>query len=354
MTKEENLMRKTEIDVAKGFALFFVVLGHVLVWDHKLTLWIFMFHMPAFFFLSGMTFRPEKYPSFIILLKDKLKKRIRPYFLITFIGFAICMLRPLYRQPILDAGWHYLLMSIFFYGHPQNLYIGQIWFLTALFSSELLAWVWFRFLGKRSIALRCFSLTLLAWIAINVRRLDLPVVHHLPWKLDSALCAVIFLIAGYYAAKTKVFDRLWAVGMGWFLIPFTLWLSYYFGPKWYGYVNLCDCVYSPGPYYFLVAFLAIAALFFTAMLCKHSRFWQYCGRYSLPMFSAQTFAIYGINEIIVRATGIAYEPRHSMPGRLGVLISIAAFALMAAFVFPWHIYKKKKAEKTQMEAINHG
>lgn len=337
-------MRKTEIDVAKGFALFLVVFGHVLNWDHKVTLWIFMFHMPAFFFLSGMTFRPGKYPSFGLLLKDKGKKRILPYFLITFIGFILCMLRPSYRQPVLEAGWPHLLMSIFFYGHPKNLYIGQIWFLTALFSSEILAWIWFRFFGNRSVALRCSSLVVLAWMAMNVPRLNLllPAVKRLPWKLDTALCAVIFLIAGHYAAQTRIFDRLWDVGMGWFLIPFTLWLSYYFGPKWYGYVNICDCVYSPGPYYFLVAFLAISALYFTAMLCKNSRFWQYCGRYSLPMFSAQTFAIYGITEIIAHITGITYEPRHGTPDGIAVLISIAAFALIAAFAYPWHHYQQKK------------
>ena len=53
--------RRTEIDVAKGFTLFLVVFGHLLPLNTTLFRWIFSFHMPAFFFLSGMTFRPEKY-----------------------------------------------------------------------------------------------------------------------------------------------------------------------------------------------------------------------------------------------------------------------------------------------------
>lgn len=336
-------MRKTEIDVAKGFALFSVVFAHVLEWDHPLTLWIFMFHMPAFFFLSGMTFRPAKYPSFSIFLKDKLKKRIRPYFIIAFIGFIICMLRPYYRQPILDAGWPYLLMSVFFYGHPQNLYIGQIWFLTALFSAEVIAWLWFRFFGQRSASLKCFSLLLLSWMAMSVPRLNqvLPLVNRLPWKIDTALCAAVFLIAGYYAASINLFTWIEHKGLCWFLLPFTAWLSYYFGPKWYGYVNMCDCIYSPGPYYFLVAFLGISCLFLAAVLCKNSKFWQYCGRYSLPMFSSQTFAIYGITELIERTMGIIYIPRYGIPNGIAVLISIAAFAIIVILVYPWHRYQTR-------------
>ena len=45
------LDRRTEIDVAKGFALFLVVFAHVLDRDSIWAYWIFMFHMPVFFFL---------------------------------------------------------------------------------------------------------------------------------------------------------------------------------------------------------------------------------------------------------------------------------------------------------------
>lgn len=68
------LDRRTEIDVAKGFALFLVVFAHVLDRDSIWAYWIFMFHMPVFFFLSGMTFRPEKYKGLPEFLKDKWKK----------------------------------------------------------------------------------------------------------------------------------------------------------------------------------------------------------------------------------------------------------------------------------------
>ena len=349
-TDKKTSVRRTEIDVAKGFAVLLVVFGHVLDRDSIWAYWIFMFHMPVFFFLSGMTFRPEKYKSLSDFLKDKWKKRIIPYFIVTFIGLAICMLRADYRQPVLERGWKDILTWIFYYGQPVELYVGQIWFMVGLFMAELISYLWFRLLGHQSPALRCYSLLLLAWAAMNVGKLNtalstvFPMVHRLPWKIDTGLCAAVFLIAGYYTTKTKLLERLENQGnLSWFLIPFFTWLSYYFGPRLHGYVNICDCAYSPGPYYFLVAFLGSAALVLTAVLCKNWRFWQYCGRYSLPIFSAQTFAIYWVTEWIALATGRVYVPRHGMPNsKIALLITIAAFALLAAFVYPWHLYKTKK------------
>lgn len=349
--------RKTEIDVAKGFTLFLVVFGHVLESHGTWFNWIFTFHMPAFFFLSGMTFRPEKYRGYGHFLKEKWKKRIVPYFVITGIGFVICMIRPDYRMPVLADGLKYQLTWIFYYAQPKNLYIGQVWFLVGLFMAELISYTWFRLFEKRPLFVRCYSLLLLALLAVNIRKIDpyLPVMDRLPWKIDTGFGAAVFVIAGYYAAKTNLLEKLRPAAT--FLIPVCIWFSYYFGPKLFGYVNICDCVYSAAPYYFTAAFLGIAALTLTALLLKNSRFWQYCGRYSLPLFASQTFAIYLVIELIAKITGVTYTPMHDIPGdKVSLLISIAAFALMLLFVYPWHLYKKyrEKNRKQQDTTRNTG
>lgn len=339
--------RKTEIDVAKGFTLFLVVFGHVLESHGTLFNWIFTFHMPAFFFLSGMTFRPEKYRNYGHFLKDKWKKRIVPYFIITLIGFLICMIRPDYRTPVLEDGLRYQLTWIFYYAQPKNLYIGQVWFLVGLFMAEWISYTWFRIFGKCPLTVKCYSLLALALLAVNIRRIDvfLPAMGRLPWKIDTGFGAAVFVIAGYYANQNRIFEKMRPAV--WFLIPLCTWFSYYFGPKLSGYVNICDCVYSAAPYYFTAAFLGITALILTADLFKNSRFWQYCGRYSLPLFASQTFAIYLVIEIIAWKTGITYTPMHDIPGdKVSLLISITAFALMVVFVFPWHCYKTYKSSHT--------
>ncbi len=342
--------RKPELDVAKGLALLSVVLGHVIPLHGTFSNWIFSFHMPVFFFLTGMTFRPEKYADFGALLKDKWKKRIIPYFIIVFVGFVICMLRPSYRAPVLNDGWKYQLLWIFYYARPMNLYIGQAWYLVALFMAELYAYGWLRLFdggcpdgtrqGANRVlswhpALKWWSLFVLAWIAVLIPRYIpwIPVVYRLPWKMDSGLCGAVFVLAGYGASRAQLLEkcRPWA----WHLFPVFLCFSYFFGPCLFGHSNICECLYPAAPYYYAAAFSGIAAV-----ILRKSRFWQFCGRYTLPMFAAQTFAIYFVTETIARVSGIVWEPMQQVPGKIGcVLITLAAFGLMILFVLPWHFYK---------------
>ncbi|MCD8082385.1 MAG: acyltransferase family protein [Clostridiales bacterium] len=344
--------RIPEIDIAKGFAIFLVILGHIVTMHHTLFRWIFSFHMPLFFFLSGMTFRPEKYRGLSDYITARGRRLILPYFAITLVAFLICMARPDYRLPILADGWRHQLKWIFWYAQPQNLYVGQIWFLVALFMAELIAYLWLTHLGKRPVLVRLFSLLALALAGVYIKNIFpyLPVGHRLPWKLDTALTASVFVIAGYYAGQARLPKRLLPLAP--FLIPVCIWLSFYFGPTLSSYVNICDCAYNAAPYYYTAAFLGIAALLLTAWLVCVSpldrlrpiwRFWQFCGRYSMPLFVGQTFAIYFLVEWIERLTGVLLHPMDVMPSNLiSLALAVATLALMLIFIFPWHLLRHRK------------
>jgi fucose 4-O-acetylase-like acetyltransferase len=65
------------IDIAKGIGIFLVVLGHTGI-PVKLSYWIYSFHMPLFFFISGMCFDISKYQSFKSILLKKSKTLLLP------------------------------------------------------------------------------------------------------------------------------------------------------------------------------------------------------------------------------------------------------------------------------------
>ncbi len=337
MNRERGKERISEIDAARGFALFLTVFGHVLMRNELWFNWIFSFHMPAFFFLSGMTFRPEKAGGFGTFVKSRFKKRLVPYFAAIAAGAGICLLRPAYRAVLLQFDWKYLAVWALYYAQPKELYVGQVWFLAALFVTEILAYGWLRLFGKRNLLIRGYTILLIAWLGNQISRINpyLPVGHRLPWKLDAALTAFVFLILGYYAAQCRLIERLrrcaWLVG------PLCTCLSYYFGVRLFGYTNLCDCVYSPAPYYYMAALCGTAALLSGASICRNSRFWQYCGRNSLVMFIAQTFAIYWVLEAVAAVTGVMYTPMADIPGdKFALAVSVCAFALLLAFAALWN------------------
>lgn len=340
-----NAVRKPELDVAKGLTMFLVVFSHVYLKRTVLSNWIFMFHMPAFFFFSGMIFKPEKYMNmkwgFHNFLKDKWKSRIVPYLLITALGFIICMIRPYYRQPVLDAGWWYMIKWIFYYAQPKELYIGQVWFLVGLFTAELFAYGWFALTRKQNAGIKLLSLVVMAWVAMRMPYVNASLTfgQRLPWKLDTGLCASVFVIAGYYSTKWNAWKK--CQGSEWFLCPFCLWLSYYLGPRLHGYTNICDCAYSPGPYYYMVAILGTASIYFFAILCKKSRFWQFCGRHSLALLAMQTFLIWILAEIINKYSGMELEPLRIAGKGISLTITIVVFFSMVLIVYFWNCWQKR-------------
>lgn len=349
-----NTVRRSDIDIAKGFALFLVVLGHVVTMHHTIFRWIYAFHMPAFFFLSGMTFRPEKYRTCLDYVKRRGKSLILPYFGITLTALAVCTIRPYYHLAIAEYGWKHILTWIFYYGQPQQIYVGQLWFLPALFFAGLYAMIWLRIFDSYSMTVRAYALLILALAGTYIHLADplIPVMHRLPWKLDSALCAAVFLLAGYYANRMKLLEKMTPYTA--FLLPFFAVLSFFLGPKLSDYVNLCDCRYTAPPYYFGAAFSGIFALLLAAKTAAapalrttaFARFWRFCGRRSMLLFSIQSFALYFFVELILRTTGVELKPMEWMPTRLSTFaLTAATFALISLIGWLWECFSRKKTER---------
>ena len=73
------------IDYAKVFGIWLVILGHILnagrPIEAELHMLVYSFHMPFFFFVSGLLFS-TKGMAFVPFLKTKAKSLIVPYILL--------------------------------------------------------------------------------------------------------------------------------------------------------------------------------------------------------------------------------------------------------------------------------
>lgn len=78
------------IDVAKGIGVILVVLGHMPTVPRILRLWIFSFHMPLFFFVSGYLFKPSTTSTpFGTVLCSKAKKLLLPYLIYSIVFLSV-------------------------------------------------------------------------------------------------------------------------------------------------------------------------------------------------------------------------------------------------------------------------
>ena len=126
------MKRDQSIDIAKAIGIILMVIGHFKGLPLWLEKWIFSFHMPLFFVLSGYLFKQK---TEIQIIKGGLKSLVWPYIYTTLISVVIVLLLASPKNafnPILGA-------FCGSQGNPNakiilsNLQAGPIWFLMSLF-----------------------------------------------------------------------------------------------------------------------------------------------------------------------------------------------------------------------------
>lgn len=109
------------VDIARGIAIICMMAGHSSIPEY-LSKYIWSFHMPLFFVVSGLFFNPDKAGSFKNLLIKRLRTLFIPYWFFTFIVLAGYWGTEYFVPIELFEGWS---------GYA-------LWFVPVLFCAELL------------------------------------------------------------------------------------------------------------------------------------------------------------------------------------------------------------------------
>ena len=123
----------------RGIAIFLVVFGHI---THiaELRNYIWGFHIPIFFFISGLLFKPDKYNSFNDFLRNKIRNLIIPY--IIFYLVTLCYYILIESHVRGGVSSLKLLLGMFYGSYYNNFmyFNGALWFLPCLFSMEIVGY----------------------------------------------------------------------------------------------------------------------------------------------------------------------------------------------------------------------
>ena len=190
------------IDIAKGLGILVIVLAHNDLAGYHPTLhkFIYAFHIPLFFFLSGMFFRPER--AFGETLRRRFNTLLKPYL---FTIFLIYLGEAAFSNMTFPNIVERIAKSMYATGH----YIDwvQLWFIPHLFVVSLFAWLAWRGLFGRVKWDWLRWLLLFAMLAAGVLTMSYfwpftaPVINRefygLPFSLDLALASGFFFLVGY-------------------------------------------------------------------------------------------------------------------------------------------------------------
>ena len=163
--------RDITIDIAKGIAILLVVLGHL---QNPINKYIYAFHMPLFFFLSGMFVKEMS-------LKDTICQngyRLLLPFIFYYLYAVLMKIGRLFLSGkfTIESLWFTNIDSVFYN-------IGPIWFLLSLFYIFVL----WSLLSKCSIRIRYIIITLLLLIPYSSQSQN-------PLYFNSALLGLPFFV----------------------------------------------------------------------------------------------------------------------------------------------------------------
>ncbi|MEN6567282.1 MAG: acyltransferase family protein [Veillonellales bacterium] len=261
------------VDTAKGIGIILVVLGHIWLMREGYN-YIYSFHMPLFFFLSGYIVNFAKYDGLRQFIVVKLNGLVIPYFWFSFFTYLYWVLveRKFSGNEVSPAA---AFINIFISpGADQYLpHNPALWFLTCLF---IVAIAFYGMASKLKLP-HIGILLLLSSAAGYAATLYLP--SSFPWSIDVAPTAIVFYGMGFIIKKMKVTfikssrRRLWVLCC---CVPAGFIIS-----QLNGSVVMADNVYGNYLYFYLGASLGITNVVIIAMLFRKNRALSYLGQNSL-------------------------------------------------------------------------
>jgi len=283
-------VRNQGLDIVKGIGILLVFLGHS-VWSGGLTFGsIFAFHMPLFFFVSGILFSPEKYGDLQKILRHVAMVFLVPYLVFNVMGAATWWLSQNFPQDL--QGVCKAVYTVFIGCHPQT--NGPTWFLVVLAEVQLATWFALR-ISKRSLPVLLAAAAFVYVAGAYCWSLWLPRLSPrlIPFRFMSAMLAFLYFTVGHAVAKCDWQSRLDRAKPAalWFMasvaISAVVLLTRSFGTN-----SISDCPWHP---HLLVAtstlgIFAILAISTTIVRLVKEKVWRvlaYIGRNSLYYFTLE-------------------------------------------------------------------
>lgn len=199
-----NTTRKAYVDYIKAIGIILVILGHINFANEPIKNWIYAFHMPIFFFATGLTIKKKRIDRALIV--GKIQSILVPYMIWALI-FADYSMGNIIRIEYAS-----------YYSISSSGTLTSLWFLPTLFIAVLVTHL---------ILSLADDPKLLGGVAVVsfIISTNIPTYNKgYPWCADVALAAVSFILLGYIYEK-YVSDRLNAGGMKLYIIQCLLGLG---------------------------------------------------------------------------------------------------------------------------------
>lgn len=273
--------RIKSVDIAKGLGILLVVFGHQIDYFHAPVpgaySYIYLFHVPLFFFLSGLFFREQE--NLWTTVKKKFMRLYLPYLLANIFFFFVEMVRVWKLGDAYDGdlGWGNLWEAVLGLWPVPSMFSRPTWFILVLFRICILYKLIQYLAGGRKWIMAIVS------VALGIVG---AVVAPGNCMLGQTLVALSFLSLGHicgtkFIADSKVFNVVPSAVLSVILLPVLFVISRH------QQTNIAVNVYDSPALLFTGALLGIAMIMCVSKLIENlpltTRVLSFVGKYTLQI-----------------------------------------------------------------------
>lgn len=282
------------IDQARGLSIFLVIYAH----NYPLyEAYIYSFHVPLFFFISGM-FHPKTVT--VSVIKRRAKMILVPYFiwaiLLYFFWLFIGRMFGVSSENDLSPINNFIGI---FYAQGGKSFMDwgiPIWFLPCIFM------VFVYFSAIRKIKNKTFSnIVLIGGVLVGFfwsRFVDI----HLPWSLDVAFVALGFYAIGNLLKEGLVnISKNKAIILGLLFLAINI-ITFYFNPSK---VDMYRSIYGEEILFFISGLSGSLAVVLLLKSFPVFKFFSYLGKHTIILLATHLRALTVIKLVILLITGVA-------------------------------------------------
>ena len=186
--------RLDSIDIAKGIGMLLVIWAHILV-EGPMNWFIYIFHMPLFFYISGTLYTPEKYEKVGTLLFKRVRTLIIPYVIYSCITWVVWFGYSVFLHQKVDSYFSPLFQTIIAQGSGGFLVHNvPLWFVPCLFIVEFAYFFINKIRDDKIKVLICVVISVIGYCMIEV--FTFFPFRLLPWSIEVACATMIYYGAG--------------------------------------------------------------------------------------------------------------------------------------------------------------
>lgn len=275
------------VDIARALGIFAIVLGHT-VEDGVTMRYLYSFHIPLFFFLSGATLRVQD-ASFGAFVKKRAFSLLLPYGIFALVSQLVYEAMSLVAAGSMDsarqfssgAAWARMLLG---YVEANR----ALWFLPCLFLMGLMLYPVVKRMeaGKNGAAYAACA----ASVLFSILNAYVFKIREWPWKLDAAAQLLCFALAGRFSTRYAHQLNLPRFAMP-ALAAALLALGAISGIFWNERIKYLGGAYGSLPVFYLSACASLAGVCLLSAWIGRCRWLEYAGRSTMAILLMHKFPI---------------------------------------------------------------